>query len=854
MKPISTPWSRSSADVLKELGSSKDGLTQQEAQTRLQKDGPNRLPERGRATVVELILKQLKSPLIAILLVAAAISFALNEYVNTGVLVATVLVNVALGFWQENKAEAVLAALKNYTKTHARIRRSGEEHDVDADELVVGDIIRLSSGSRVPADARLIEATGLQVDESVLTGESLPVTKSIEPIAEKVYIAERTNTVFGGTLVVQGLAYALVTATGGHTEFGRIAALAGAEERETTPLQRSVAVFAKQATVGLLVLCVILFAIGFASGRDPEEMFFIAVAVAVSAVPEGLPVALTVILASGVERLARRRGVVRKLLAAETLGSTSLILTDKTGTLTQAKMSLTEVHPIKQEDGEAERVLRHALLATDVTIENPKAEADQWKLLGKSMEVSLVRDAVTRGQRLPEAQALHPLIERAPFNSEQKYGGVAVQAKNGTRLILLGAPDVLIKFCSVSEDEKKTLLSAIEERTNSGERLLGVVAKDADASDLNNPSGFTFEGWLAFRDPLRPGVAEAIRRISESGVKTSMVTGDHPGTAASIARTLGLINGKGQVMTGMEMEALDDVALLKRLPDTRVFARTTPEQKLRLVRLSQALGEVVAVTGDGVNDAPALKAADVGVAVGSGTDVAKAASDLIILDDDYGTIVHAVEEGRRILDNIRKALSYLLSNAFAELVLIGGSIIFGLPIPLTAIQILYVNFFSDSFPAVAYAFEQITDSDKKQPRHAGQLLDRRSRFIVFVIGLLSSLSLFGLYTYLLSLGFERILVHSFVFAAFGTYTLFVSLSLRSLRKPLWSYGLFGNKPLMVGVLVGLGLMVAAIYLPWLNAILGTKPLEWPWVLGVIGFGLANVTAVEIAKRIFRNME
>lgn len=854
MNSITTPWSRPTDEILNDLGTTTSGLDSKEVASRLKKYGPNRLPERGRATAFELVLKQIKSPLIAILLVAAAISFALNEFVNTGVLLATVLVNVALGFWQENKAEAVLAALKNYTKTHARVRRGGEEHDVDADELVVGDVIRLSTGSRVPADARLIEVTGLQVDESVLTGESLPVSKSLETLADNAHVAERTNMVFGGTLVVQGLANAVVTATGGHTEFGRIAALAGAEERETTPLQRSVAVFARQATIGLLFLCVILFAIGLASGRDGQEMFFIAVAVAVSAVPEGLPVALTVILASGVERLARRRGVVRKLLAAETLGSTSLILTDKTGTLTQAKMSLADVHPIKEEDGEAERVLRHALLAVDVTIENPSAEPDQWKLLGKSMEASLVRDAVVRGQLLPDLQAKHPLIERLPFNSERKYGGTVVKTQDGPRITLLGAPDILLHFCTLSDQERNALLSAIEGRTNTGERLLGVITKDASPEHLQDQAGFLFEGWLAFRDPLRPGVADAIRHIGESGVRTVMVTGDHPGTAASIARTLGLIKGKGQVMTGVEVDHLDDIALLKRLPETHVFARTTPEQKLRLVKLSQRLGEVVAVTGDGVNDAPALKAADVGVAVGSGTDVAKAASDLVILDDDYGTIVIAVEEGRRILDNIRKALSYLLSNAFAELVLIGGSIIFGLPIPLTAIQILYVNFFSDSFPAVAYAFEQIADSDKKQPRHAGKLLDKRSRFIVFVIGLLSSLSLFGLYTYLLSLGLKREVVHSFVFAAFGTYTLFVSLSLRSLRKPLWSYGLLGNKPLSVGVLIGLGLMVAAIYLPWLNGVLGTVPLDWPWIIGILAFGAANITAVEIAKRVFRNME
>lgn len=851
---VEHPWSLPASDVMRALGSGNDGLSDGEAKQRLEQDGPNRLPERGRTTKVELVLKQLKSPLIAILLVAAAISFWLNEEVNTIVLLATVVVNVALGFWQENKAEAVLEALKQYTKTHARVRRNGRERDVDAEALVVGDVIRLSAGSRVPADARLIAATSLQVDEAVLTGESLPVGKSPEPTAEATPVAERLSMVFGGTLVAQGLADAVVIATGSQTEFGRIAALVETNHQESTPLQRAVSAFARQATVGLVGLCALLFTLGYASGRDPNEMFFIAVAIAVSAVPEGLPVALTVILASGVERLARHRGVVRKLLAAETLGSTSLILTDKTGTLTQAKMSLTDVHPIRQEDGEAERVLRHALLATDVTIENPSEAPDQWKLLGKSMETSLVRDAVSRGQFLTELMEKHPLIERLPFNSEKKYGGTIVESKDGPRITLLGAPDILIHLCDLSEQERKALLASIEARTSSGERLLGVVTKDAGVNALYDKSDFTFEGWLAFRDPLRPGVPEAIRRIGESGVRTAMVTGDHPGTAASIARTLGLINGRGQILTGSGLDALDDVALLKRLPDTTVFARTTPEHKLRLVKLYQAMGEVVAVTGDGVNDAPALRAADVGVAVGSGTDAAKAAADLVILDDDYGTIVTAVEEGRRILDNIRKALSYLLSNAFAELVLIAGAIVFGLPLPLTAIQILFVNFFTDSFPAVAYAFEHIQDSDRRLPRHAGKLLDRRARIIVFVIGLFSSLSLFFIYTRLIAMAYDIRVIHTFIFMAFGTYTMFVSLSLRSLRKPLWSYGPLGNKPLIASVCIGLGLMIAAIYLPWLNVALGTMPLEWPWLVGVLGFGIANVIAVEITKHAFRKME
>lgn len=837
--PVATPWSKSAADVLMGLGKHAGGLSKKEAANRRERDGLNRLPQKDRATKVELILKQLKSPLIAILLVAAAVSFALDEAVNTGVLLATVLVNVALGYWQENKAESVLEALKQYTRTRARVRRDGIEQDVDAEDLVVGDLIRVSPGIRVPADARILACTDLQTDESILTGESLPVSKYPKPVDEQAAVADRTCILFGGTLIVQGIADAVVIATGPRMEFGRIAVLVEGEERETTPLQRAVSLFAKQVTVALLLLCIGLFSISLVSGRPAEEMFFIAVAVAVSAVPEGLPVALTVILASGVERLAKRKGVVRKLLAAETLGSTSLILTDKTGTLTLGHMSLTDVRAL---DGAHEKLLRDAVLATDIVIENPKAKPESWRILGKAMEEALVRGAALRGERLPDLIQNHPIKNRVPFNSMQKYGGVTVEGRD----ILLGAPDALVSMSDIPEEERRDLLAKIDKNTETGARLLGVATRENGR--------LHFSGWLAFRDPLRPGVTDAIKRIRESGVRTIMVTGDHPGTAVFIARALGLIDGHGGVITGLEMDALTDAKLSVKLPSLGVFARTTPEHKLRLVRLYQALGEVVSVTGDGVNDVPALRAADVGVAMGSGTDAAKAASDLVILDDNYRTIVAAIEEGRRILDNIRKALSYLLSNAFSELVLIGGSILVGLPIPITAIQILFVNFFSDSFPAVAYAFEGITDSKHRHPRYSGHLFDQRSSFIVFVIGSLSSVSLFVMYIWLLNASYDESTVRSFIFMAFGTYTLFVSLSLRSLHKPIWSYNLFGNKPLAFGVVVGLILMVCAMYLPWLNGVLGTVPLDWPWVLGVIGFGITNILAVELTKQIYKNVE
>ena len=495
IKPLQNAWSKPVAEIVKGLGGCRDGLSQKEAATRRKKYGPNRLPQQNRATAVELVLKQLKSPLIAILLIAAAISFSLDETVNMWVLLATVLVNVILGFWQENKAESVLEALKQYTRNRARVRRDGTEHDIDAEDLVPGDLIRLTPGFRIPADARILACTDLQIDESILTGESLPVNKNPEPVAENAAVADRLCMLFGGTLVVQGIADAVVTATGTEMEFGRIAELVGKEEREATPLQRAVSLFAKQVSAALLLLCVGLFIIGLLSGREAKEMFFIAVAVAVSAVPEGLPVALTVILASGVERLAKRQGVVRKLLAAETLGSTSLILTDKTGTLTLGHMSLTDVHAL---DGNHDALLRHAVLATDIVIENPKEKPEQWRILGKAMEEALVRDAAKRGQALPDLLIDFPVKNRQPFNSIQKYGSVRLQDKE----ILLGAPDVLVRMCDLPEKEKQRMLADIDTNTETGARLLGLA--------LRENGRLHFSGWLAFRDPLRPGVNEAI--------------------------------------------------------------------------------------------------------------------------------------------------------------------------------------------------------------------------------------------------------------------------------------------------------------------------------------------------------
>ncbi|MEK7473343.1 MAG: HAD-IC family P-type ATPase [Patescibacteria group bacterium] len=852
-------WSQPTERVLFELKSSSQGLTTPEAAKRLSRYGKNEIDGRRRLGALVILLSQLKSPLIIILLVGCAISLVLREWVNAVVILATVIVNTGLGFWQENKAETVLEELKTYLKSHVRVFRDGAGHKRDATELVPGDVIHLSQGDRVPADGRILEANSLDVDESVLTGESLPVHKDGKAVKEDAPLGERGSMVWSGTLAVQGFAQIVVTATGKNTEFGRIAEMVSSRERETTPLQKAVASFARVIAVVVIALSGLLFGIGFALGQDPAEMFFISIAIAVSAVPEGLPVALTVILAIGVERLARQKGIVRKLLAAETLGSTSLILTDKTGTLTQADMRLVDVVSYGADTEErVAAMLREAVLNTDIIIENPEADPDDWQIIGRSMESSLVRDAGRRGVLLPRLHKTYRIVDRVPFDSKKKYGAVLAVDGGEQRLILMGAPEILLALTDVSEEERERIGREMEDRAYGGERLLGLASVAYPKEKIDTRSRYInleFKGFLAFRDPVRPNVKEAIKRISQAGVKTVIVTGDHKGTAEHVARELGILEGRGLVVTGSELAQMDVARLRERLPDIRIYARVTPEQKLMLTRLYREQGEIVAVTGDGVNDAPALQAADVGVAVGSGTEVAKGAADLVILDDNFNTIVIAIEEGRRILDNIRKVFVYLLSNAANELALIGGALLFQVPIPITALQILYVNFFSDSLPAIALAFEEIGDS-KNRSRTVGTatILNSQVRFFIFVLGLGTSFMLFALYYILLGQGHDPALVRTLIFASFASYTLFVAFSLRSLKHSILTYNPFGNRYLTAGVGIGLVLTAGAIYLPFLQKILSTVPLPLPWLGGVLVVGLVNVIFVEGAKWIYRKRE
>lgn len=789
----------------------QNGLTSAEAAVLLQKNGPNILPRKRKKTALEFFLIQFVNPLILILLAAGALTIFLNEWLEAVVILAAVLANALMGFWQEWKAQDVLSRMESYVRTRVRVRRDGREHEIPAEELVVGDLMLVARGERVSADARLVNASGLTVNESILTGESLAVEKKAEDMIRS------------GTLVDEGLGEALITATGKDTEFARIAELAGTGQEAPTPLQQAVGSLSRILGLASIGISVLLFWIGLANGRTWLDMLLISVAVGVSMVPEGLPIALTVILAAGVERLAKRQGIVRQLLAAETLGSTTLILTDKTGTLTQADLSLSSITALESDEKE---LLSLAALSAEAIIENPEDKPSEWRFIGRPVEVALVRGAAQKGIFQSELLKNNPVIERIPFDSTKKYGGIVINADGHEREVLVGAPDVL----------SDTPLD-IERQTASGERLIGIALRDLPDGPIR------LQGLIGFRDPVRPGVHDAVDDIAKSGVTTAMVTGDHPGTALAIAKDVGI--STSGVLTGKEIDALDDSQLQKRIAGIRVFARVTPEQKWRLVRAFRALGESVAVTGDGVNDAPALKEAEIGVAMGSGTDVAKDVADLVILDNNFKTIVAAIHEGRRMLSNIRKVVAYLLSNAIGDLVLIGGSLILSLPAPIGAIQILFINFFTDSFPAIAYAFE---GGEEAQGRRLGQnkIIDPSLRKIVVIGSLGASVIVFAAYVFLLRFGWNLAEAKTMAFASLGFSTLFIAFFLRRLNLPFWRIP-WDNKYMTLGLAIGSALMLGAVYIPALQPAFESVSLSPTNLLLTLGISFIAALPIELAK-------
>lgn len=855
-------WALPVPEALEALETSQEGLSEEGVKARLKIFGKNTIPEKSRATKLKILLNQLKSPLIFLLLVAGGITILVKDYNDAVIIIGAAALNALMGFYQENKAEDALAHLKSYIKERIRVIRENREYEIDTSELIPGDIIHLSQGDRIPADARLIYINDLAIDESILTGESLPTIKTIHPVSFQAVIGDQKSMAFSGTLVVQGFANAVVCRTGLGTELGRIAALVqDHRQQEQTPLQKSITNFSLKASAILIVLTSIIFTIGLFVGFSPFEMFLTSVAIIVSAIPEGLPVAMTVILAIGVQRLARKNGVVRKLLAAETLGNTSVILTDKTGTLTEAKMSLSSVITLDSNQETAKEFLvKIAIVNSDAIIENPKDPPKKWRIVGRPLEVAVIKAAASLGILAPEIKKDLGIIDYLPFNSRNKYSASVFVYNSKEWLAVFGAPEILLKLSTQTpESEQKEFVQKINQMAYSGERILGVAVKEITQKDFHLTANTKIEdlkflGTISFKDPIRPGVRDAIHRTEQAGVKTVIVTGDHRGTAEAVAKELGLSIKPENAINGADLDMLAPEELKSRLPYLSLVSRVSPEGKVKIVKGFQEIGANVAMTGDGINDAPSLKQADIGVAMGSGADVAKDVSDLVLLDNNYETIVAAISEGRRIMENIRKVIVYLLSSVLDELILIGSALLFGLALPLNAVQILWVNLITDSFPAIALAFEDHFDYLLIKPKKfTKELLDKEMKFLIFVIGIPTSILLFALYFILLKLGFEPALVRTFIFASFGTYSLFLIFAVRSLRKSIFSFNPFSNLYLVISTVLGLSLMALAIYAPFFQEVLRTIPLPPIWLLGVLAVGVINILAVEIGKLIIKKL-
>lgn len=861
-----SPWAIDFGEVINKLETSEIGISEKIAEERLNQFGKNTFAKKERKNSIFIFLKQLTSPLIFILIGAIAITAALGEWVEVVVISLAVFVNAGLGFFREYKAENTLEKLATYIADRTRVIRNGQEKEIDSALIVPGDVVKLSYGSRIPADARIILANNFKVDEAILTGESVPEEKETEKTSSLALVAERKNIVHAGTLVVDGFATAVVFATGSKTEVGKIAHLVTKTDRVDSPIQSSIKKLAWFIFIVVLLVVTAIFVLGVFRGEPLLEMLILAVAVSVGAVPEALPITLTIILSIGAERIANKKGVIRTLAAAETLGSATLIMTDKTGTLTQAKMDLRGIYSIenilKTDDVKDESKIRlgkkeidifkAAISNVDVVVDNIEEDESKWEIRGRHLEKNIVTSAIKCQidvRKIIQDKNYETVL---PFNSVNKFS----ISKFEKEYFIMGAPDILLKKSSVSKDDYIKVNQWIIDESTAGNRILGIgkINKIPNIKKIEPDSikDIEFFGIISFFDPIRPEVKDSIAKIESLGVKVIIITGDLKGTAISVAEKIGFKIQEDQVLNGEEVRDMSDEVLIKRLPNIKIFARVTSEDKLRIGKLYRGLGEIVAMTGDGVNDAPAIKAMDIGIAVGSGSDVAKSAADLVLLDDNFKTITLAIEEGRRILANIKKAFIYLMSNSLDEVLVIGGALIFNIPLPLTALQIIWVNLFTESFPVLAYAYDEDLDKDKTKRDSLKTIMSKEVNFLSFAVGILSSALLFILYYVLIKMGVDLAITRTVFFTCFSSYILVVAFSFRSLKRPLFSYNVFSNKRLNISILIAFVLLIGTLTIPFMRNMFDIAPLPFEWIWLVIAWIILNVGMVEIVKYFFRN--
>lgn len=870
------------------------GLSDDEVNKRLSEYGTNELKEEEKKSFLSKLIEQFSDFLILILIAAALISFFVGEGKDAIVILAIVVLNAFLGIYQEGKAEKSLEALKKMASPTAKVIRNGHLSEVPASTLVPGDIVSLDAGDIIPADLRLIESSNLKIEEASLTGESVPVEKDSSIVfQEDVSLGDRKNMAYMGTSITYGRGKGVVVETGHNTEIGKIATMIQTYEDEDTPLQKQLNKLGKFLGITTIVICIVVFLVGLLQGRELLEMFMVSISLAVAAIPEGLPAIVTIVLAIGMNRMVKRNAIVKRLLAVETLGSTTVICSDKTGTLTQNEMTVVKVYTndkiidvtgtgydiygefkIGNENiGDTEflnTLLHIAVLDNDADLEKT---ADGYKVIGDPTEGALVTLAAKGNIQKSSANEKYPRIEEIPFDSSRKMMTTFHKNYIPNKIVSFtkGAPDIVINRCSkikiedkildLTDEMKKEILEVNNRFSEDALRVLALAYREydelpEDISPENNEIDMTFVGLVGMIDPPRPEAKEAIKKCKEAGIKTIMITGDYKETAFAIAKELGMAESKEEAMMGDEINKVSDEELKEIVKKVKVFARVSPEHKVRIVTALKENGEIAAMTGDGVNDALALKKADIGVSMGiTGTDVAKNTADMILTDDNFASIVAAVEEGRIIYSNIKKFVAFLLSCNIGEILIVFTSILLNLPVPLIAIQLLWLNLVTDSFPALALGVEKgdpdimkIPPRNPDEPILTGKLLIRIAlqSIAISVASLLSYI--WGLSTYNGDLTKAR----TVIFACLITAELLRAFSSRSLNYTLFKIGFFTNKTMVYAVLASFALLLVVIYVPFLQPIFHTAALGlYDWCV-ILGLAIIPLIVGELGKTLLKD--
>ena len=855
-------------DVIRRLNTKeREGLTEEEVKIRQAKYGKNKLKDKKKESIIIKFIKQFNDFMIITLIIASIISAVIskmqgeNDYVDSIIIIGIVIFNALMGVIQEAKAEKSIEALKQMTPQITKVIRNGKTTEINAEDLVKGDIVILETGNFIPADCRIIESHNLKIEESSLTGEAEPSLKEANIICKKdIPLGDMKNMAFMASTVVNGTGKAIVTETGMETKVGQIANMIIEDEAPETPLQKKLGEVGKILGIACLAICIIIFIIGLIKKIEPIEMFMTAVGLAVAAIPEGLPAIVTIMLSIGVTKMAKRNSIIRKLPAVETLGSSNVICSDKTGTLTQNKMKVVEV-----KSKNPKFIITMATLCTDceITVEN-----NQEKVIGEPTEKAIVEEGLHIGCNKKETEKIFPRINEIPFDSNRKMMTTIHRIGNKYRIICKGAPDVLLDKCTKevleivdSKDIKVKILDKLkiknenEQMAHKALRVIAVAFKDVtelpskiDSSTIEN--NLTFVGLIGMIDPPREGVKEAVKTCKTAGIKTVMITGDHLETAKAIAKDLGILNKGEKAITGQELDKMTQEQLEKNIKEYSVFARVTPEHKVRIVKAWQRNGAVVAMTGDGVNDSPALKNANIGIAMGkNGTDVAKNAADIILTDDNFVTIVEAVKQGRNIYDNIKKAVHFLLSTNIGEIVTIFVGLILGLKSPLLAIQLLWINLVTDSLPAIALGLE-------KPEKDIMQRKPIDSKKGIFANGLWNKIILEGTMIGVLTLVAFSIgnkyytleVARTMAFLSIGFLELIHSINVKN-EKSIFETGLFENKYLVGSFVLGIFVQAIVVVVPAFAKVFEVVPLSLTQWIITIAISILPIPVIELQKKI-----